>query len=121
MQKGMITTTETPKIVDDELYNLLREERIDEFNTRRHKDGDYDLSGLDFRGLDLRGLDAKGINFENSYFRQANLAGLNLNYCQLEGASIRGANISGVLFPKELTADEIVMSLNHGTRMRYTL
>ena len=119
MRRVLITTPETPQIVDDQLYNLLREEKIDEFNSRRSKDSEYDLSGLDFRGLDLRGLDTKGVNFENSYFRQANLAGLNLSHCRLEGASIRGANISGVFFPMELTPEEIVMSLNHGTRMRY--
>jgi len=27
--------------------------------------------------------------------------------------------VSGCYFPDELAADEIVMSLNHGTRMRY--
>ena len=60
MRRGMITTPETPKIVDDELYNLLREEKIDEFNTRRSKDSEYDLSGLDFRGLDLGGWRLRG-------------------------------------------------------------
>ncbi len=56
MHKGMVVTSETPKVSDDELYNLLRNEEIVEFNTRRPKGERYDLSGLDFRGLDLRGM-----------------------------------------------------------------
>ena len=37
----------------------------------------------------------------------------------LEGASIAGTKISGTYFPKELSAEEINLSLQHGTRMRY--
>lgn len=33
---------------------------------------------------------------------------------------IAGARISGCFSPSRLEADEIVMSLNHGTRMRYS-
>ena len=35
------------------------------------------------------------------------------------GSSIAGAKISGCYFPSQLDPDEIIMSLNHGTRMRY--
>ncbi|UCH64224.1 MAG: pentapeptide repeat-containing protein [Fidelibacterota bacterium] len=101
------------------MYLLLRDEKIEEFNAL-HKEGEKcDLAGLDFRGLDLRGIETDVIDFSNAYFRQANLAGLNLTSCNLEGASIGGANISGTYFPKELSSDEIMMSLNTGTRMRY--
>ena len=37
----------------------------------------------------------------------------------LEGASLAHAQISGAYFPVELTADEILMSVNFGTRLRY--
>jgi len=119
MRKGIITTAETPKVLNNDLYNLLREEKIEEFNKRRPRDGQHDLSGLDFRGLDLRGLDVEGIDFSNSYFRDANLGGINFSQANLQGASIKGANISGVYFPKELSVLEIWMSNQHGTRMRY--
>lgn len=118
MRRGIVTTTETPKVVNDELYNLLREEKIDEFNNRKPRDGQLNLSGLDFRGLDLRGLDAESIDFSNSYFRDANLAGINFSQANLQGASIKGANISGVYFPKELRSLEVWLSNEHGTRMR---
>ncbi len=119
MRRGIIQTDETPKIGSDRMYVLLREEQIEEFNAA-HKEGEKcDLSGLDFRGLDLRGMETDGIDFSNSYFRQANLSGLNLTGCNLEGASICQANISGTYFPKELSPGEIIMSFEHGTRMRY--
>ncbi|MFO7636044.1 MAG: GNAT family N-acetyltransferase [Clostridia bacterium] len=38
---------------------------------------------------------------------------------RLDGASINAAKVSGTLFPRELSAEEITLSLLHGTRMRY--
>jgi uncharacterized protein YjbI with pentapeptide repeats len=111
--------SQKPQIKKDPMYVLLRDEKIDAFN--KHKaDGDtFDLTYCDFRGIDLRGLDADGINFSGCYFRQSDLRGLDLSSCNLEGASINGAKISGCYFPRELSAQEIDLSLNHGTRMRY--
>lgn len=102
-----------------EMYQLLREERIDEFNARHAKGESCDLTHCDFRGLDLRGLNAKGLDFTGSYFRQADLRGINFQQSCLQECSINGAKISGVYFPEELRADEIMMSLSQGTRMRY--
>ena len=106
-------------MVDDPLYSLLRDEQIEEFNSQRPKGEPYALTGLDFRGLNLRGMDVDGIDFANSYFRQTDLAGLNFTNCNMERVSIGGANISGTLFQKELSPQEIVMSLKYGTRLRY--
>lgn len=44
---------------------------------------------------------------------------MDLSSAKLAGASIHGAKISGVYFPVDLSADEILMSLEHGTRLRY--
>ncbi len=101
------------------LYQLLREERIEEFNQRRAKGESCDLTHCDFRGLDLRGLNAKGLDLTGGYFRQTDLRGINFQQSCLEECSINGAKISGVYFPPELDPEEIMMSLNHGTRMRY--
>jgi hypothetical protein len=38
---------------------------------------------------------------------------------ELEGASINSAKISGTYFPPSLSAEEITLSLVHGTRLRY--
>ena len=68
----------------------------------------------------MRGLDAAGIDFSNSYFRGADLRGVDFSTTNLEGASLNSARISGVLFPAELSPEEIELSINHGTRLRYT-
>jgi uncharacterized protein YjbI with pentapeptide repeats len=109
----------TPAIKDDPLYQLLRDGKISEFNARRTAGETCDLTSTDFRGLDLRGLDTAGLDLSNSYFRQADLRGVDLSTANLAGASIHGAKISGAYFPVDLSADEILMSLEHGTRMRY--
>ena len=109
-----------PRIINDPLYQLLREENIEEFNKRKRGKTELPSFALcDFRGLDLRGLDASGLDLTNAYFRGADLRGIDFSQCRMEGASIAAAKVSGCYFPDELAADEIVMSLNHGTRMRY--
>lgn len=108
-----------PRILDNSLYALIRDEKIPAFNAQRPKETIVDLSDGDFRGLDLRALDAQGINFTNAYFRGTDLRGLDLRSAHLEGASLAHAQISGAYFPTELTADEILMSVNFGTRLRY--
>lgn len=108
-----------PMIHTNPLYQLLREERITEFNERRARGESAVLSGGDYRGLDLRNINADGIDFRDAYFRNSDLRGVDFRNAQLEGASIAEAHISGCYFPAELSADEIRMSLNLGTRMRY--
>ncbi len=108
-----------PEIKDDPMYQLLREEKIAEFNERRANGEACDLRHADLRGLDLRGLEAKSLNMIGCYFRQADLRGINFSSTNLEQASICGANISGAYFPHALTADEISLSQQHGTCMRY--
>lgn len=108
----------TPIINDDPLYQLLREGEVDEFNQRRKAGEHCDLRGCDLRGLDLRKLDAKDLDLSDSYLRQADLRGVDFSLTCLEGASVNGAKISGTYFPPELSAEEITLSLLHGTRMR---
>ena len=93
------------------LYDILRSEDMQAFNAEKAKLAELpSFAHGDFRGLDLRGMDAKGLDFRHAYFRGADLRGV-----------IASAKISGCYFPHRLDADEIVMSLNHGTRMRYTI
>ena len=108
--------------IDHPLYDLLRSEDIDAFNTEKAKLSEFpSFAHGDFRGLDLRGMDAKGLDFRHGYFRGADLRGIDFSKSRMEGASIASAKISGCYFPHRLEADEIVMSLNHGTRMRYAI
>ncbi|MDQ0742383.1 pentapeptide repeat-containing protein [Pseudomonas sp. W4I3] len=108
-----------PKLLDTPLYALLHNDDVRGFNQQRPDDGVIDMRGGDFRGLDLRELNAAGIDFTDAYFRSADLRGLDLRDCSLEGASLAHAQISGTYFSPDLTADEILMSVNFGTRLRY--
>lgn len=108
-----------PQQLDNPLYRLLRNEKVGEFNQQKPKDAPIDLRSADLRGLDLRLLDARGIDFADAYFRGADLRGLDLREANLEGASIAHAQISGAYFPTQLGADEILLSMQFGTRMRY--
>ena len=103
----------------DVMYMFLREGKIKEFNASKAGGKVPNLRDTDMRGLDLRGMDAAGLDMSNCYFRQTDLRGIDFSQTKLEGASVNGAKISGCLFPKELSAEEITMSLLHGTRLRY--
>ncbi|MCG3115042.1 MAG: pentapeptide repeat-containing protein [Candidatus Manganitrophus sp. SA1] len=103
----------------DPLYRLLREGRIGEFNARKRKGEKMDLTDSDLGGLDLREVDLKGLDLSGSYFLQTDLRGVDLSQTNLEGASLNGAKVSGTYFPEELAAEEIALSLTHGTRLRY--
>ena len=110
--------SDEPKIKDDAMYRLLREGNVDTFNNERTKGTQFDLTGSDFRGVNLRGINADGLDLSNCYFRQADMRGLDLRGANLEGASIHGARISGAYFPDTISAEELTLSLVHGTRMR---
>ncbi|WP_416422431.1 pentapeptide repeat-containing protein [Pseudomonas sp. App30] len=107
-----------PKQLDSHLYALVHHENVRGFNEQRPADR-VDFRGGDFRGLDLRELDTHDIDFTDAYFRTADLRGLDLRDTCMEGASLAHAQISGAYFPAELSADEILMSVNFGTRLRY--
>jgi uncharacterized protein YjbI with pentapeptide repeats len=108
-----------PRLLENEMYQLLREDKIDEFNVRRLKGEKCDLCGADLRGLDLRRMDPAGLDLTDAYLRQADIRGLDLRQCNLEGASLYGANISGTYFPEALSASEIRLSREFGIRLRY--
>ncbi len=108
-----------PVIKKDPMYLLLREGEIEKFNKYKRAGKRCDLTNCDFRGLELQGLDAEGLDMSGCYFRLADLRGIDFSKTNLEGASIHEAKISGVYFPKELSSDEITMSLIRGTRLRY--
>lgn len=108
-----------PRLLDTPLYALLHKDDITGFNRERPRTGPIDMVGGDFRGLDLRELNAEGVDFSDAYFRSADLRGIDFRHASLEGASLAHAQISGTYFPPELSADEILMSMNFGTRLRY--
>ena len=108
-----------PVIKSDPLYQMLRHEDVDGFNTSRDTLDTSELTGGDYRGRDLRKVNARGLNFANAYFRNCDLSGIDFRDTNLEGASLMDAKVSGVYFPDQLSAEEIRLSLNYGTRLRY--
>ena len=108
-----------PTISDDPLYQLLRNEQIREFNEQRDQLDTSRLRSGDYRGRDLRNMNAIGLDFRDSYFRNSDLRGIDFRATNLEGASLIDAKVSGTYFPDELSAEEIRLSLDTGTRLRY--
>jgi uncharacterized protein YjbI with pentapeptide repeats len=109
----------TPEPSSDPLFQLLRSGQIETFNARRKEGAEADLRNADLHGVDLRGLDARGLDMSNCNLLQADLREIDFSETNLEGASISGAKISCTYFPSKLTAEEVTLSLQHGTRMRY--
>lgn len=108
-----------PTISDDPLYQLLRNENIKEFNEQRHTLSTENLRSGDYRGRDLRNMEADGLDFSDSYFRNTDLRGIDFRHSNLAGASLIDAKVSGTYFPEALSAEEIRLSLETGTRLRY--
>lgn len=108
-----------PIISKDPLFLLLSNENVETFNKARALGKTGDLTKCSFRGLDLRGMNAEGLDFTDAYFRGANLRGIDFRGCNLEGASFADAQISGCYFPSQISAQEILMSVTYGTRIRY--
>ena len=100
------------------MYQLLLREDIIGLNKRKTEGQGCDLVGVDLRGVDLRGLDASGVDLRDAYMRKADLRGIDRRETQLEGASLMSAKISGTYFPDTLHPREVVMSVEHGTRLR---
>ena len=103
---------------EDPLYQLLRDEKVKEFNQQKAGREAIDFHDCDFRGLDLRGLDASGLNLSGCYFRAADLRGIDFSQTNLHGASIAAAQISGCMFPSNIDSAEIALSVDKGMRMR---
>ena len=106
------------RFLDDPLYQLLRSEKVKDFNQQKPVTGIIDFHDCDFRGLDLRELDATRINFSGCYFRGADLRGIDFSHSNLNTASIAASKISGCLFPSNIPSQEIIASVEHGMRMR---
>ena len=99
---------------------MMFEENRDSFNKLVREGKTPDLRGQNLSDLDLTGFDLKNADLSGAYLRAANLSGQDLSQAKLEGASLKQAKISGCLFPDDLSAEEIRLSVDMGTRMRHT-
>lgn len=100
------------------LYRLLREGKIEEFNASKQAGEVAHLEGYDFSSMDLRGINADGLDLSDCNFRMADLRDIDFRNTLLTGSTINRAKISGSYFSANIAADEILLSLEHGTRIR---
>ncbi|MDR1308647.1 MAG: pentapeptide repeat-containing protein [Deltaproteobacteria bacterium] len=97
---------------------IMLEENAQQFNKLVASGTHPDTAGKNLSDLDLRAFNLSAADLSGCYMRGANLSGLDLSGANLDGASIKNAHISGCLFPRDLSASEIHLSLTYGTRLR---
>ena len=76
------------------------------------------FEGSDFSRAAMRGTNLMKSNFDNCDFRGADLRGIDFRGCRMDGVSLANAKISGCYFPPSIPAEEILLSVSHGTRLR---
>ena len=100
------------------LCELLRDEKVEAFNREVAGGVVLDLANANLRMVNLRGAHLRNADLRGAYLRNADLRGVDLSCANLDGASLYQARVSGALFPPDLPAEEIRLSLDHGTRVR---
>lgn len=106
-------------MADARALELIQEERPLEFNNLIvAMGGTADLTGAHLRSYDLRKFNLSKANLTDAYMRSSDLRGLDLREAHLDGASLKEAKVSGTFFPPHYSAQEIMMSIQYGTRLR---
>ena len=105
---------------EDEAYNCLRVGDLQGYEAAVQGRPHVDFTDIDLRGVDLRGVDMSHVTLRGAYLRDADLRGLDLRHLELDGCSLFHAKVSGTYFPANVSAQEIELSLEHGTRLRRT-
>jgi uncharacterized protein YjbI with pentapeptide repeats len=106
------------KFKEGPLVMLLRDGKVEEFNQAVRHTESVDLSGANLRGVDLRHANLVKADLRNAYCHTADLRGVDLSRANIEGASFHRARISGAYFPSNVSAEELKMSVEVGTRIR---
>jgi uncharacterized protein YjbI with pentapeptide repeats len=107
------------ELIKNKFHKYIRNEEHEKFNSEIETLGcPVDLENCDLNNLDLRGFNLKNANLKNSYLKMADLRGVDLSDAQMDGSSVNRAHISGAYFPKNISANEIMLSVEKGTRMR---
>jgi hypothetical protein len=107
-----------PRFLKDKAYLCLRVGDFDGFHAEIADRKEVDFSDADLRAVDFRRGNLDKVVMRGAYLRDADLRGMDLRRLDLEGCSLLNAKVSGTYFPANLSAEEIQMSLQHGTRLR---
>jgi len=108
----------TPIYLEDPAYRCLRVDDIDGYHLAIINRQEVDFTGANLRGIDLRKADLEKVKLRDAYLRDADLRGCDLRHMDLEGASFHGAKVAGAYLPGNVSAAELALSLEHGTRIR---
>jgi uncharacterized protein YjbI with pentapeptide repeats len=106
------------KFKETPLSIALREGKVEEVNELASGAQTIDLSRANLRGADLRHANLRKADLRGAYCHSADLRGVDLSEAQIEGASFHLARVSGAYFPPNVSADEIQLSMDLGTRVR---
>ena len=98
---------------------LFYEENSEKFNELVAQGQVPHLQNQNLANLDLRTYDLSKMDLSGSYMRGANLSGVDLRGANLSGVSLKDARVSGCYFPQDISAEEIRLSLEFGTRVRH--
>jgi len=107
-----------PFFPDDPAFRCLRAGDLEGYHREIEGRKVVDFSATYLRAVDFRGADLSKVVLRDAYLREADFRGCDLRHLDLEGASLYGARISGTYFPEHLAAEEIRLSIQHGTRLR---
>jgi uncharacterized protein YjbI with pentapeptide repeats len=108
-----------PRFLDNPAFKSLRLSDFNEFNRQVVGEKLVDFSNSDLRGVDFRGIaDIEKVTVRGAYMRDADLRGLDVRSWDMEGCSLYHAKISGAYLPVNLSPQEILNSIQLGTRMR---
>lgn len=105
-------------MADEKALKLIQEDKHLDFNQYVENLEIVDLAGAHLRSYDLRKFNLSKANLTDAYMRATDLRGLDLRNAMFYGASLAEAKVSGAFFPENIPANEIMMSLQHGTRLR---
>src|SRR5437660_2216400 len=105
-------------VKDGWLGLLVRDGNVYEYNHAARQTESVDLSGANLRGVDLRYANLRKADLRNAYCHTTDLRGVDLSEANLEGSSLHRARISGAYFPANISAEELKMSVDLGTRIR---
>ena len=108
-----------PRILDSPAYRTLREGDMDLFKQLVEEAESTDFSYCNLASVDLRGTAIEKVVLRGARLKGADLRGLDLSSHNLDGVTLSNARISGVLFPRDLSAAEIRLSVEMGTRIRH--
>lgn len=81
----------------DDLVELLKAGRVQEFNERRKKRGAPDLFAADLAGAQIPEADLTGANLEKADLTDADLTDANLYRANLNGADLTNTKLEGVM------------------------